>query len=38
MTTENQNKSERLAFPDTIPSEYGFITIKYRRSEDDAPR
>ena len=27
MTTENQNKSERLAFPDTIPSEYGFITI-----------
>ena len=27
MTTENQSKSERLAFPDTIPSEYGFITI-----------
>ena len=27
MTTENQNKSERLSFPDTIPSEYGFITI-----------
>ena len=27
MTTENQIKSGRLAFPDTIPSEYGFITI-----------
>ena len=27
MTTENQSKSGRLAFPDTIPSEYGFITI-----------
>lgn len=38
ITIENQNKSGRLAFPDTIPSEYGFITIKYRRSKDDAPR
>ena len=27
MTTENQSKSESVAFPDTIPSEYGFITI-----------